>query len=98
MNGREKTGVLIHPADNVVTVVEEVSPGDVVQYVTPDGPRHVTAADAVPFGHKVALADLASGEKVVKYNEVIGTASEAIARGRHVHAHNVRSAVQGGAR
>jgi len=90
-----KTGVLINPADNVVTVVEEVSLGDVVRYITPDGPREVTAADAVPFGHKVALADLAAGDKIVKYNEVIGTASEPIARGRHVHAHNVRSAVQG---
>ena len=93
-----KTGILVNPADNVVTVVEEVSPGEVIRYMTPGGPREVTAADAVPFGHKVALADLASGEKIVKYNEVIGTASEAIARGRHVHAHNVRSAVHGGAR
>ena len=93
-----KIGIQIHPADNVVTVVDQVSPGDVIQYVTPDGHREVTAADAVPFGHKVALADLAAGESIVKYDEVIGTASEPIARGRHVHAHNVRSAVQGAER
>ena len=93
-----KTGVLINPADNVVTVVEEVSPGEVIRYMTPDGSQEVTAADAIPFGHKVALADLAAGQRVVKYNEVIGTASEPIARGRHVHAHNVKSAVQGAAR
>jgi len=82
--------------DNVVTLVDEATAGDRVEYVTGEGRRDVTALDHVPFGHKLALADLPQGERIVKYDEAIGRASQAIRRGEHVHTHNVESAVQGG--
>ncbi|HYW80479.1 MAG TPA: UxaA family hydrolase [Thermoguttaceae bacterium] len=88
-------GIQIHSDDNVVTVLEDTAPGDEVQYVTEAGPASVTTTTAVPSGHKVALCDIEAEEPVVKYNQPIGLASIAIRRGEHVHAHNVRSAVQG---
>jgi altronate dehydratase small subunit len=93
-----RVAVQVHPDDNVVTVVEAASAGDTIEFRAPDGARRITAGDPIPFGHKIAIVDIAPGEKVVKYNETIGSASQAIQAGRHVHAHNVRSAVQGGAR
>jgi altronate dehydratase len=93
-----RVGVQVHPDDNVVTVVEGASAGDTIEFRTPDGPRRITAGDPIPQGHKLAIVDIAPGERVVKYRETIGTASLAIRAGQHVHAHNVRSAVQGGAR
>jgi len=93
-----RVGVQVHPEDNVVTVVEAASAGDTIEFRTPDGTRRIMAADAIPFGHKAAIVDIAPGQRVVKYRETIGTASEAIGAGRHLHAHNVRSAVQGSAR
>jgi altronate dehydratase len=93
-----RVGVQVHPEDNVVTVVEAASAGDTIEFRSPEGACRITAGDPIPFGHKIAIVDIAPGEKVVKYNETIGTASQAIGAGQHVHAHNVRSAVQGGAR
>jgi altronate hydrolase len=42
----------------------------------------------VPSGHKVAVAPIAEGEPVRKYNQIIGFATGAIAPGDHVHTHN----------
>jgi altronate hydrolase len=39
-------------------------------------------------GHKVATADIALGAPVVKFGQIIGYASVAIAAGEHVHTHN----------
>ncbi|QDA36569.1 altronate dehydratase (plasmid) [Paracoccus liaowanqingii] len=47
------------------------------------------AAEAIPAGHKIALRPIAAGEPVLKYGQVIGTATQAIAAGEHVHVHNL---------
>ena len=75
------------PADNVATALRDLSPGDLVELedVT------VTLASRVPFGHKVALREIAPNEPVLKYGEAIGLAAGAIAAGEHVHTHNVES-------
>ena len=46
--------------------------------------------DAVPQGHKVALADIGEGKPIVRYGEVIGHAAESLARGRWVAEQLVR--------
>jgi altronate hydrolase len=45
----------------------------------------------VPAGHKIALRDIDAGEKIIKYGYPIGAATEKIAKGAHVHTHNVRT-------
>ena len=75
------------PADNVATALRELTPGDVVEV---DDVR-VTVAARVPFGHKVALRNIAADEAVLKYGEAIGLAAGAIGAGDHVHTHNVES-------
>ena len=40
-------------------------------------------------GHKYALRDIAEGENVIKYGMPIGHATCSIARGEHVHTHNL---------
>lgn len=47
--------------------------------------------DKIPAGHKYALKNIAKGETVIKYGQVIGRASEDIPTGAWVHTHNVRS-------
>ena len=42
-------------------------------------------------GHKYALRDIAEGENVIKYGMPIGHATAAIAKGDHVHVHNVKT-------
>ena len=47
----------------------------------------------VPAGHKIALADIKKGEKVVKYGYPIGVATQDIKKGDFVHTHNLASAL-----
>src|SRR3546814_14975937 len=48
----------------------------------------VAARTRIPTGHKVATRAIAEGAPVVKYDQVIGFATQAIAAGDHVHVHN----------
>jgi altronate dehydratase small subunit len=54
-----------------------------------DVPLKVNRSIAV--GHKLAATAIAKGEIILKYSCPIGTATQAIAPGEHVHTHNVES-------
>lgn len=82
-----KSYLKIHPADNVAVAVEGLKKGAPVSL---DGALVVLRQD-IPAGHKFAVRDIQSGEKVVKYGFPIGHAAEDIQAGSHVHTHNVRS-------
>jgi (2R)-sulfolactate sulfo-lyase subunit alpha len=45
----------------------------------------------VPIGHKIALTDIKSGDTVWKYGHDIGKAVANIAKGEHVHVHNLKT-------
>lgn len=83
----------MRPIDNVATALVELTPGTVVRVDGEGGiSLEVTVGSAaVPFGHKVALRQIARGEPVLKYGEAIGLAASEIAAGDHVHTHNVDS-------
>ena len=51
----------------------------------------VTALDAIPLGHKVALGEIEEGGTVIKYGHDIGRTIARIERGRHVHVHNTKT-------
>ena len=83
--------VAMKPTDNVATCLANLQAGD-TEHVSVDGGQiTVQIKEEIPFGHKIALADIGAGEPVVKYAEVIGIASRSIAKGEHVHIHNVES-------
>ncbi|MFA9516394.1 UxaA family hydrolase [Halopenitus sp. H-Gu1] len=79
--------LLLSEADTVATAVEDLDAGTEVEY----DDRRIVLSEDVPFGHKVALDPHASGEKVHKYGEVIGTATTSIEAGEWVHIHNCES-------
>jgi altronate hydrolase len=83
--------VRIDPSDNVATLLADAAAGE---EVVVDGAA-VTAAMAIPRGHKIALAPIATGEAVVKYGFPIGRATASIAVGEHVHSDNVATALAG---
>lgn len=84
-----KRALIMQPNDNVATALEEIQAGDDVAAALGKESRSIHAAEAIPFGFKVALQDIAQGELIRKYGEVIGRASTAIARGTMVHIHNL---------
>ncbi|MFN8898892.1 MAG: UxaA family hydrolase [Pseudomonadota bacterium] len=75
--------IRIHPRDNVVIARRQLVSG---QRLDDEG---ITVAGLVPPGHKVATAAIAAGEPVRRYDQIIGTATQAIAPGQHVHVHNL---------
>ncbi|MFZ5943246.1 MAG: UxaA family hydrolase [Bacillota bacterium] len=85
----EQKGIMLGAKDNVAVVIEDVSMNEVCGVIKKD--IRLTAKNNIPFGHKIALSDLAKGEKIIKYNEVIGVATKDIEKGEHVHTHNLSS-------
>jgi len=87
--------LLVHARhDNVgVVVVEDLAPGtDMLAVVTEDNSDfRITAKQPAPIGHKIALKDLAIGDTVIKYGEDIGKVVAPIAKGEHVHTHNLKT-------
>jgi (2R)-sulfolactate sulfo-lyase subunit alpha len=86
---------LVHtPKDNVgVVVVEGLKAGkDMLCVVTADDTAfRLTATADIPIGHKIALKDLKPGDTAVKYGEDIGRIVAPVAKGGHVHVHNLKT-------
>ena len=79
--------LVISPRDNVATALQSLDAGQTITI----GNESVTVAEQTPRGHKIALRRIRKGEEVVKYGSTIGTATEDIEPGAHVHTHNVAS-------
>ena len=87
--------LLVHNRrDNVgVVVVENLTAGtDMLCVVTADNSAfNLTSKMDVPIGHKVALADIKSGDTVWKYGQDVGRAVADIKKGDYVHVHNMKT-------
>ncbi|MGA7432590.1 MAG: UxaA family hydrolase [Xanthobacteraceae bacterium] len=76
----------------VVTVEGLKARTDMLCVVTADNSSfNLTAKMDVPIGHKIALADIKSGDTVWKYGQDIGRAVADIKKGEHVHVHNLKT-------
>src|SRR5437764_10589968 len=81
----ENSAIHLHPTDNVAVARVPITAGtDLVIEGMP-----VRTIDAIPAGHKLALWDIAPGEVVERYGQVIGRAKQPIASGHHIHTHNL---------
>jgi altronate dehydratase small subunit len=79
--------------DNVATALERLEGGVPTTVILPSQEvfREVTPEKSIPTGHKLAVKEIRKGDHVVKYGQVIGTATQDIGLGDHVHVHNVMS-------
>ncbi len=77
--------IRMHERDNVAIVANDggLPAGTVL-------PSALVLRDRIPQGHKVALADLATGAPVVRYGVPIGWANQPILAGSWVHEHLMR--------
>ncbi len=79
--------LLLDESDNVLLATRSLPAGSVV----PIEGEPVRLAVALALGHKVARRAIRPGEPVLKYGVTIGLATQPIARGDHVHVHNIVS-------
>jgi galactarate dehydratase len=77
--------IRVHPQDNVAIVVNDGGLPEGAVFA--DG---LVLRERVPQGHKVALADLAENEAVVRYNVVIGYALKVLPKGSWINEHVIR--------
>jgi len=81
----ENSAIHLHATDNVAVARVPLSEGQDLTV----GDVSLKVKNAVPAGHKVALKDIAQGEIVYRYGQVIGRARTPIQQGQHLHVHNV---------
>ncbi len=67
--------------DNVGVALRSLKVGETV--------GDVCLTQAIPKGHKLALAPISAGGRVLKYAQTIGVARADIALGEHIHTHNL---------
>ena len=77
--------VQLHPQDNVCVAARNLEVGEVISV----DDRSFTVTEEVRLGHKIALTDIASGEPVRKYGQIIGFMTHEVNSGGHVHSHNL---------
>ncbi|HEX2986980.1 MAG TPA: UxaA family hydrolase [Chloroflexota bacterium] len=81
----------LHAEDNTATALADLAAGSRCRIMLGTTRKEVVLVQDVKYGHKFAVSAITPGEDVLKYGEVIGEASLAIAVGEHVHVHNVVS-------
>jgi len=79
--------ICLGPQDNVAVLLRDVLAGDEVRV---DG-LTFRVTSGIGLGHKIAVRSIARGERIVKHGMPIGSATDDIAPGAHVHVHNMRS-------
>jgi len=76
--------------DTVATALRTLKPGE---HIGQFNGVALQTSERIMKGHKVALQDISSGSRVIKYAQMIGKASEDISAGQHVHSHNLAFAL-----
>jgi altronate dehydratase small subunit len=85
-----KLAKLINDKDNVITALADMAAGEEVK-VRRNGKEMIYRCNQdIPFGHKIAIENIKKGDKIIKYGEPIGSATQDIRKGDWVHTHNVR--------
>lgn len=79
--------LLLHPDDNIVVARRDIAAGEKVEL---DGEAFTVPA-AVELGHKLARRAIEANGRVLKYGAPIGSMKMGVARGEHVHLHNLKS-------
>ena len=79
--------VLLSLHDNVLVACAPIGMGETVRI----GGTDICTASHVGLGHKVARTQITKGSRVIKHGFPIGTATEFIPPGSHVHTHNLKS-------
>jgi altronate hydrolase len=75
----------LHADDNIVIAARNLAPGETIDVAG----RTIAVVEPIRMGHKLAIAPIAKGQRVLKYGQQIGVTTEAIEPGSWVHCHNL---------
>ncbi len=77
----------LSPDDNVLIATRTLLAGSAIDI---DGTPLMLVTE-IGLGHKIAATAIGEGEKVIKCRVPIGSATEPIHPGQHIHLHNMKS-------
>jgi altronate hydrolase len=80
--------IVLDAADNVGVALRDIAAGETVLDASGHG---LAAEEAIPQGHKIALAAIDAGARILRFGVPVGIAVHPIDAGHLVHVHNVRS-------
>lgn len=83
--------IRITAADNVAVALHPIAEGECIDV----GGQSVTAREAIPQGHKIALKPIRNHEQIIKYGFPIGHAVKDAEPGSWVHTHNMATNLEG---
>lgn len=83
--------IQIHPKDNVAVALTDLPAGEVLHL----SGRDVTLREAIPVGHKIALADLNEQDQVIKYGYPIGHVIRQVQSGEWINEHILKTSLEG---
>ena len=79
--------ILLSPEDNCLIAAARLAAGETLMI---EG-EAVTLATTVELAHKLARHALSKDDKVLRYGAIIGHVNVDVARGEHLHTHNLES-------
>ncbi|MFC1954248.1 UxaA family hydrolase [Chloroflexota bacterium] len=77
--------IKISPSDNVAIAATTIPMGETV--ILPNK-EELIANQEIPLGHKIGLVPIPKGAGIIRYGEIICTASQNIKQGDWIHAYN----------
>lgn len=83
--------IQIHPKDNVAVALTDLPAGEVLHL----SGRDVTLREAIPVGHKIALADLNEQDQVIKYGYPIGHVIRRVQSGEWINEQILKTSLEG---
>ncbi|AYE53688.1 UxaA family hydrolase (plasmid) [Priestia megaterium] len=81
--------VMMKAEDKVAVALMSIPEGSQVQVTCQNKSFCIEIKQDIEFGHKFAVESISQGEDIIKYGEVIGSATVDIEPGEHVHVHNL---------
>ena len=95
LDGKQSTSqplLKLAQTDNVAVALRTLKEGEILSIgaiSNGDSAKELQVKSRIMKGHKVALAPIEKGARVIKYDQLIGIACESIDAGEHVHTHNL---------
>jgi altronate hydrolase len=85
-----EVALCLHPQDNVAIAKINLQVGTTLDLGSEaHSQTRVPVRQFIPSGHKVAVREIGAGGPVRRYGQAIGSASQTILPGEHVHTHNL---------
>lgn len=81
--------VVLNLKDNVGVALMDLESGTELDLKVNGQMVLVKLAEPITYQHKFSVTRIDSGNKIIKYGEVIGEATQDIKPGQHVHVHNM---------